>query len=347
MFRVAGNWDAGTRGSIFTLEAMKGFVYRLARSLPSGTSVPLTIDLQSLSFMRRICVIYNPVAQGGKAKRFLKHQDWFDHGTVFRPTDAPHAATCLAADAIEEGFETIVAAGGDGTLNEVLNGFGRVANGFQRARLAVIPLGTVNVFAKELALPMNLRRCWEVIVRGSERLIDVGVAEFEHDGQPQRRYFVQLGGAGLDARAIELVDWEQKKKLLQLAYVIAGLKALREPLPEITCEAGGKAYRGRLVLFGNGRFYGGKLPIFPRAGLADGRLHLCVFEKVNLWVAARYGLGFLTGSANPPASVHYLQASEFKLSGVSKVPFELEGDLAGHLPVQVRIHNQRLRVICN
>ncbi len=295
--------------------------------------------------MKRICVIYNPVAQGGKAKRFLKHQDWFEPGTAFRPTDAPHAATRLAAAAIAEGFETIVAAGGDGTLNEVLNGFGLVEDGFRRARIAVLPLGTVNVFAKELDLPMNLRRAWAVVQRGHERLIDVGVAEYEQEGKPQRRYFVQLGGAGLDARAIELVDWEQKQKLLQLAYVIAGFKALREPRPEITCEADGKLYRGGLVLFGNGRFYGGRLPIFPRANLTDGRLHLCVFERVNLWVAAWYGLGFLTGNGNPPASVQYLQATEFKLSSPSRTPFELEGDLVGQLPMRVRLHPERLRVV--
>lgn len=295
--------------------------------------------------MRRICVIYNPAAQGGKAKRFLNHLDWFDQGTVFKPTDAPHAATRIAAEAIAEGYETVVAAGGDGTLNEVLNGFGRAENGFERARLAVIPLGTVNVFAREIALPSHLRRCWEVILSGRERRIDVGVAAFQMDGRPATRHFVQLGGAGLDARAIELVDWDQKKRLLQFAYVIAGLKALRERRPAIQCEAEGRSHRGGLVLFGNGRFYGGSLPIFPRADLADGQLHVCAFEKVNLWVALRYGLGFLTGNAHPPASVRYFETPEFTLSSDEKVPFEVEGDLAGHLPVRVSVLPSRLRVI--
>lgn len=296
--------------------------------------------------MRRICVIYNPAARGGKARHFLQHRDWFDHGTVFKPTDAPHAATRLAAEAIEEGFETIVAAGGDGTLNEVLNGFGRAEHGFQRACLAVLPLGTVNVFAKELALPTSLRRCWEIILRGNERLVDLGTTEFQQRGRTAERFFVQLGGAGLDARAIELVDWEQKKRLLQIAYVIAGLKALREPRSDILCEAEGKACRGSLVLFGNGRFYGGRLPVFPRADLADGLLHVCVFRKVNLWVAARYGLGFLTGRANPPAGVEYFQTREFQLSSGAPVPFELEGDLAGHLPLRIGIKPRCLRVVC-
>lgn len=295
--------------------------------------------------MPRICVIYNPAAQGGRSKRFLKHRDWFDSDTVFRPTDGPHAATRLAAQAIEEGFETVVAAGGDGTLSEVLNGFDLVEDSFKRARLAVVPLGTVNVFAKELDMPMHLRRGWESIMRGQERQIDVGVAEFETPAGPRRKLFAQLGGAGLDARAIELVEWEQKKKLLQFAYVIAGLKALREPRSEIICEADGKLYRGGLVLFGNGKFYGGRLPIFPLANLSDGKLHVCVFRKVNLWVAFRYGLGFISGNVRPPASVYYLQTSTFRLTSDSRAPFELEGDLIGHLPVGVSIHPEKLRVV--
>lgn len=296
--------------------------------------------------MPRICVIYNPVAQGGKARRFLKHRDWFDRDTVFKPTDAPHAATRLAAEAIAEGFETIVAAGGDGTLSEVLNGFDLVDDSFRKARLAVIPLGTVNVFAKELDLPMNLRRAWEVIQRGCERRVDVGVTEFARDGKPDRRLFLQLGGAGLDARAIELVDWEQKKRLLQFAYVIAGFKALREPLPEITCEADGRLHHGRLVLFGNGKFYGGRLPVFPRADLADGRLDVCVFKRVNLWLVFRYALGFVTGLTRLPSGVEYLQAREFKLTSGTLTPFELEGDLVAHLPLRGSLHPEKLRVVC-
>ena len=127
---------------------------------------------------------------------------------------------------------SIVAAGGDGTVNEVLNGLGDAPDGFARARLGVLPLGTVNVFARELEIPLRIERAWEILQRGRETRIDLPRVEFSANGVRQKRYFVQLAGAGLDARAIELVDWSHKKKAGPLAYVIAGLKALRERQPK-------------------------------------------------------------------------------------------------------------------
>ena len=120
---------------------------------------------------------------------------------------------------MREDFQVIVAAGGDGTLNEVLNGIGEEPDGFGRARLGVLPLGTVNVFAREIGMPLGLRRAWEVIRRGRESAIDLPQAEFGARDKSQRRWFAQLAGAGLDAHAVELVDWKLKKKIGFFAYV--------------------------------------------------------------------------------------------------------------------------------
>ena len=87
---------------------------------------------------------------------------------AFKATAAPGDARRLAAEAVRDGFESIVAAGGDGTVNEVLNGIGDAPDGFARARLGVLPLGTVNVFARELKIPLRLERAWEVLQRGRE-----------------------------------------------------------------------------------------------------------------------------------------------------------------------------------
>ena len=94
---------------------------------------------------------------------------------------------------MREGFETCVAAGGDGTLNEVLNGIGDVPDGFDRARLGVLPLGTVNVFAKELGMPSGLKAGWEVLRAGKEMKIDLPMVEYMPGGSPQRRYFRATG----------------------------------------------------------------------------------------------------------------------------------------------------------
>ena len=130
-----------------------------------------------------------------------------------------------------------MAAGGDGTVNEVLNGIGDAPDGFARARLGVLPLGTVNVFAREIGLPLRIERAWETLQRRTRDCALICRAwNFPSTGARRRQYFVQLAGAGLDARAIELVDWPLKKKVGPLAYVIAGVKALRERLPKITAQ---------------------------------------------------------------------------------------------------------------
>src|SRR5882672_2238462 len=99
-----------------------------------------------------ICVIFNPTARGDKAKRFRQQLDSIAKQAKLKQTTAAGDARRLAAEAVKEGFDTIVAAGGDGTLNEVLNGIGDAPKGFEGARLGLLPLGTVNVFARELKI---------------------------------------------------------------------------------------------------------------------------------------------------------------------------------------------------
>lgn len=293
----------------------------------------------------RVCLIYNPMARGGKAKRVRRKLEALGADCTFLPTDGPGAAIRLTEDAIKNGFETIVASGGDGTLNEVVNGIANAPDGLKRARLGLVPLGTVNVFAKELCYPVNLKRAWQTVVRGNERLIDLGRAEYEENGESRVRFFVQLGGAGLDARAIQLVNWSQKQRYLKFAYVIAGFKALMERQPLMTCEADRREYNGRLVLLGNGKFYGGMLPVFPMANLADEQLHACVFENVKWWTLLRYAMGLVSGNSHPPSSVSFLRSKKFKLHSREPVPFELEGDLIGQLPVTFSVSDQKIRVV--
>ncbi|HKI69145.1 MAG TPA: diacylglycerol kinase family protein, partial [Verrucomicrobiae bacterium] len=217
----------------------------------------------------RTCVIFNPAAKGGKARCLRRHLDEIGAQSSLKLTSGPNDARRLAALAVSESFEIITAAGGDGTINEVLNGIGDAPEGFACARLAVIPLGTVNVFARELQIPLKVASAWQAIQQGHETRIDLPFAEFESDGLKQRRYFAQLAGAGLDARAIELVEWNLKKRVGPLAYVWAGLKALCEKPAKITVTAGQTTATGELVLIGNGRLYGGSFAIFPQADLRD------------------------------------------------------------------------------
>lgn len=293
----------------------------------------------------RVCVIFNPVARGDKARRFRNHLDDIGRHASLKLTRCPGDARSLASEAVNEGFETIVAAGGDGTLNEVLNGIGDAPDGFERARLGVLPLGTVNVFARELAVPMKLDAAWQTILRQREARIDLPSAEYCSDGKLHHRWFAQLGGAGLDARAIELVDWRLKKKVGPLAYVYAGFKAILEEKPMLTASANGSKISGELILFGNGRLYGGNFATFHEAQMDDGKLDVCVFPQSSLMTLARCAGPLLTSGKLPEVAVRRFQASEFQLEGPASAMFELDGELIGKLPVKFAVHRRRLRVI--
>ena len=134
-----------------------------------------------------VCLIYNPAAQGEKAKKIRGFLESLRCDCVLRGTTGPGAARTLARAAVEEGFDTIVAAGGDGTINEVVNGLAEAPKGGERARLGLLPSGTVNVFARELGIPLDVPRAWEVVKQCTEIRIDLPCADFSTNVAPQRR----------------------------------------------------------------------------------------------------------------------------------------------------------------
>ena len=293
----------------------------------------------------RICVIFNPAARGNKARRFRRHFAELSQQCALKATTAPGDARRFAQAAVATGYDVIAAAGGDGTVNEVLNGIGDEPDGFQRVRLGVLPLGTVNVFARELGIPLKLESAWQVLKRAQEMKIDLGRADFFEDGKPQSRYFMQLGGAGLDARAVELVSWKLKKSAGPLAYLVAGFQALAEKQPQICASAGGRKITGELALLGNGKFYGGPFEIFPGAELRNGRLDVCVFPRVNLGSLLRLAPGFLARRKLSEPRVRRLRAEKIELTSDRPAAFELDGEWIGRLPATFSVAREKLRVV--
>lgn len=293
----------------------------------------------------RICVIFNPAARGNKARRFKKFLNELSQQCALKATAGPGDARRLAQAAVATGYDIIAAAGGDGTVNEVLNGIGDEPDGFQRARLGVLPLGTVNVFARELNIPARLEGAWQVLKRAREMKIDLGRADFLEDGKPQQRYFMQLAGAGLDARAIELVSWKLKKTAGPLAYVVAGLQAVAEKQAHIEVRANGEKIAGELALFGNGKLYGGPFDIFPGAELSDGLLDACTFPSVSVTSLLRLAPGFIARRKLSEQRVQRLRAAKFELTSTTPTAFELDGEWIGHLPVTLSVERQKLRVV--
>jgi diacylglycerol kinase family enzyme len=186
---------------------------------------------------------------------------------------------------------------------------------------------------------------WAAIRRGRETLIDLPQVECMANGSRSRYYFAQLAGAGLDARAIELVRWELKKKVGPLAYVWAGLQALAGTPSRITATAGDHSATGDLVLIGNGRLYGGQFRLFPKADPRDGLLEVCVFPRVNWLTLAQCGPHLLIRGCLPASATETFQAESFSLTSPTPAPVEIDGELIGHLPATFTVARSRLRVI--
>jgi diacylglycerol kinase (ATP) len=289
--------------------------------------------------MDKLFVIFNPAARGEKTlrvRRFLEAKA--GHSVTVAPTECAGDAKLLAARAVQEGFRVIVAAGGDGTINEVVNGIGTSG-----AALGVLPLGTVNVFAHELRIPRRLETAWQVIKAGELRTIDLACAE----AGSATRYFVQLAGVGFDAQAVRDASWELKKKIGPLSYVWAGIKTLGTTLArvEVSLNGGGPRAAGAAVLVGNGRFYGGPFALFPKARMDDGLLDVCVFESCGYLDVLRYGQGILRGAHIHLGDVEYFQAERLVCTAPGTTPFELDGEDAGDAPVTFSIVPRALQVI--
>lgn len=257
-----------------------------------------------------------------------------NHFALFATNHAGEARD-LAARFAAEGEPVVIAAGGDGTLNEVVSGLAG-----SRTILGVMPAGTMNVFAREMGIPhSSLERAFEVIEQGFVKDVDL----FEANGSP----FVQMAGVGFDAQVIEQTTWESKKLLGPLAYLFAAVRVLGEKPPriEVVC-ADGRREVGVAVLTGNGTFYGGPFKFFRNASNHDSKLDVLIYKEAGYRLVLDSLRGLATGGIDLLASTSYLQTEEFTVHADCEVPVEVDGELLGRFS---KIHfvesPHRLRVL--
>jgi diacylglycerol kinase (ATP) len=280
-------------------------------------------------------IIVNPVA--GSPETVLQWQERVEsvaQSCPVRVTSHPCDAEALARRAVAEGFTRIVAAGGDGTINEVANGLAG-----SHAALGVLPLGTVNVFAMELGLPAHdLELCWEIIQGANIRLVDLPSAN--------GKYFVQLGGVGLDAQVVKETSLALKRSFGPLSYLISAAQiAARQPPRLCVDSENAPVDEGSFVLIGNGRLYGGPFPFFKQAVIDDGLFDVVVFKRLGYLEIIKYLQDVVFSSDIRAPEVEYFQTQRLRLTSEQDVPVELDGELAGGCPVEFRIEKKALPVL--
>jgi len=282
-----------------------------------------------------IVVILNPTAGSPETLRdWQERVESIARGCPIRVTSRAGETEALARRAVEEGFARIVAAGGDGTVNQVANGLAG-----SKAALGLLPLGTVNVFAMELGLPLhNLDLCWDVIEGSNVRLVDLPSAN--------GKYFVQLAGVGLDAQVVKETSLAFKRSFGPLSYLISAAQiAARQPPKLFIKSENAPVDEGSFVLIGNGRFYGGPFPFFKHAVIDDGWFDVVVFKRLGYLEIIKYLQDVVFSSDIRVPEIEYFQTRRLRLTSEQDVPVELDGELAGHCPVDFQIQKKALHVL--
>jgi YegS/Rv2252/BmrU family lipid kinase len=254
-------------------------------------------------------------------------------------TKGPGDATRIAAQAVAGGTREVIVYGGDGTINEVLQALIGTP-----ARLAILPGGTANVLARELALPLDPLRAANVIITGTSRRVHVGVAIDE--SQDVRRYFLLMAGIGLDAEVVRLVKPRIKKHLGRLAFWLTGLSQLANWHPELfTIDVNGQTYHTTFASIGNAPSYGGNLGITPGASLDQSEFEICIIQTTSrlqylrLLSNAMRSRGLQTGQKG----VCFVRSNKAKAWG--NVAVQVDGEVIGALPMRFEIARETIEIV--
>lgn len=283
---------------------------------------------QSSTNHRRCLVIHNPNA-GRRRTALLTRvlQGLWEGGWVveLRETQARGDAMRLAEEAEKEAYDILLVAGGDGTINEAVNGLtGR------SLPLGIIPLGTANVLAAEIGMPRTRRAIVRVLLAARTQRIFLGAM--------RHRRFVMMAGIGFDARVVAGVDPAFKRWTGKIAYVWQSLVELRRYRPvRYRINIDGQDWSAASAVIAKGHFYAGRYVCAPNARLTEDRLYVCLFSRPGRMQVIRYGLALLTGQLHRLSDVVVVPALQVALEDASGEPIQADGEIVATAPEQIRV----------
>ncbi len=285
---------------------------------------------------KRLLIIRNPAAgqrRSGDYGRALRVFEEAGCETTVAETTARGDAVRLAADADPQAFDVVVAAGGDGTINEVVNGLvGRPLP------LGLIPLGTANVLAHEVGIGPDTARAAEVILTGRRQPIALARAN--------AHYCCLMASAGYDARAITRVRPALKRLSGEGAYYVAGVEEMLAGTKRLlTVEVDGQSYETASVVVANGRLYGGRYLIAPEADIREAVLHTILLERPGRWNITRYGIAVMRERLHLLPDVQIVKGTRVRLAAPAGEPWQSDGDLIGEFPVDITVEANAIELI--
>lgn len=306
--------------------------------------------------MGTTCVILNPGARAGGDEELIERLEPLLAGWRVRRTERAGHARELARAAAAEGFDMVVAAGGDGTVNEVVNGLAEAAaKGEGRACLGVLPLGTGNDLVRLLGLPADPEEAVAALRRGACRRLDLGEIRAGGEG----RFFLNVAAGGFSGEVDKALTPEIKRSWGPLAYLRAATEALSElDVYEVRIRFDGEEtveLPALNVVVANGRFAGGGLPIAPRAHPGDGLLEVVVIPEMPLTSMVALAPRVLAGrhldvleeqerEEETPRLI-YRRCRTVEVGSEPPMPWNTDGELIGELSPSFRVVPRALTVV--
>lgn len=275
-------------------------------------------------------VIHNPTAGRRNTGRLWNVLDCLaSHGIPLKILETQYAghATELARKAVRQGADMVVAAGGDGTIAEVVSGMMH-----SDTRLGIIPLGTANVLAHEFNLPFAPKALAAVLGSDSGTPLWPGILK----SSDHSRLFVQMVGAGFDAHVVHHIDLGTKRLLGRGAYVLQTVRELpRYQFPSLCIRADGKEYHAASVIVSKGRLYGGPYLLSSDALPGEPGFSVTLFENGGVSSALMAGISLPQGKMGSLPGVQTVRASHIEITTPEGLPVQADGDPAGMLPFKI------------
>ncbi|MDF1551208.1 MAG: diacylglycerol kinase family lipid kinase [Bacteroidales bacterium] len=303
--------------------------------------------------MKKVAIIANR-----KRKKALKLKDQLikllpeDYIVIDKHTDSQGHAIDLTLEAIQENADFIIAAGGDGTINEVVNGVMR-ATEEQRQKIIVglFPLGTGNDFARTSKMAKSVKELSAHIVNGVHKNIDLGLVEYyDNEGVKQNRYFDNIAEIGVGAKTVEIVNKSSKTLGGTLTFFLGVLRAfLGYKRQSVRIKTNDFQWVGKIVAVcvANGQYFGSGLGIAPGARLDDGQLSLVVIGNIRiihfLWYLPK--LRKLQKIIHP--EVHYHKIDTCEIFSEVKYPVEMDGENIGFTPFSAKVVPNAIKILIN
>ncbi len=303
--------------------------------------------------MKTFFVVNPHSANGSTGKRWGEHASTIaktlsDFGVEF--TRGPMDAARLATQAITNGYECIVAVGGDGTVNEVVNGFfenGKAIN--PKAALGVLPRGTGGDFRRTFGWETDFEAAVKRLKTPETRPFDVGLLEYRaHDGSTQHRYFANICSFGVSGLVDQEVNTTTKAFGGKVSFMLGSLKALtkyRDRLVKFSADGAPlEQTRVTTLAVANGQYFGGGMKVAPEADVSDGLFDVTIWSGYGLSDFVFKSAGVYSGAHVKWKGTRTLRCKEFVASSDEDVLIDCDGEQPGRLPCKMTILPSAIRL---